>query len=173
MSDLPAGIGWTALLVARARANESRRPDRLFDDPLAAAFVKAGGEVLARAEQSLPGGDDVNRWREDSVALRTSFLDGVLVSACEAGCRQVVLLAAGLDARAFRLDWPPGTRLYELEMPDVLSFKERVLADAGAKPRCERIVVPADLRDAAWPARLQAAGFDARQPTAWIAEGLL
>lgn len=175
MPELPAGIGWTALLVARARANESRRPDRLFEDPLADAFVKAGGAALAAAEQSLPAGDqqDVNRWREDSVAVRTSFLDGVATRASEAGCRQAVILAAGLDTRAFRLSWPAEVRVFELDMPDVLAFKERVLEEAAASPRCERIPVTADLREPDWPKRLRAAGFQAQRPSLWLIEGLL
>jgi methyltransferase (TIGR00027 family) len=175
MTDLPAGIGWTALLVARARANESRRPDRLFDDPLAPAFVAAGGRALAAAEQSLPGGnqEEVNRWREDSVALRTWFFDGLLMKACAAGCRQIALLGAGLDARAFRLAWPSGVRLFELDMADVLAFKERVVAKEAATPRCERVPVAVDLRDPAWPDRLREAGLERDQSTAWLLEGLL
>jgi methyltransferase (TIGR00027 family) len=175
MAELPAGIGWTALLVARARANESRRPDRLFEDPLAEAFVKAGGEALAAAEQSLPGGDqqDVNRWREDSVAVRTSFLDTVLTRASEAGCRQAVILAAGLDTRAFRLSWPAESHVFEVDVPDVLAFKQQVLEEAAASPRCERALVAADLREPDWPERLREAGFQAERPSAWLIEGLL
>jgi methyltransferase (TIGR00027 family) len=84
----------------------------------------------------------------------------------------VVLLAAGLDARAFRLAWPPGTRLFELDLPEVLAFKDQVLAGHGAKPACERVVVPADLRED-WASALRAAGFDPGVPAAWLAEGLL
>lgn len=175
MPELPAGVGWTALLVARARANESRRPDRLFDDPLADAFVRAGGEALAAAEQSLPGGNarDVNRWREDSVAVRTRFLDGVVASAWEGGCRQAVILAAGLDTRPYRLSWPAGSRVFEVDLPDVLAFKERVLQEAAASPRCQRTSVAADLREPDWPQRLRQAGFQPERPSAWLMEGLL
>ncbi len=90
----------------------------------------------------------------------------------ESGCRQVVLLAAGLDTRAFRLTWPPGLRLFELDLPDVLAFKEHVLAGQGALPRCGRTILPIDLQ-AEWPAALTTAGFDPTAPTAWLAEGLL
>jgi methyltransferase (TIGR00027 family) len=175
MPDLPGGIGWTALLVARARANESRRDDRLFEDPLAQAFVQAGGEALAAAERTLPGGDqrEVNRWREDSIAIRTAFLDRVLIEAVGAGCRQAVIVAAGLDTRAFRLSWPSGSQVFEVDMPDVLAFKERVLEEVGASPRCERIMVAADLREPDWPERLRTAGFQPDAPSAWLMEGLL
>ena len=100
------------------------------------------------------------------------FLDEMLNEACAAGIRQVVLLGAGFDARAFRLPWPPGVRCFELDTPDVLGVKEQVLAAQQARPGCERIPVPCDLR-ADWPAGLAAAGFDPGQPAAWIAEGLL
>jgi methyltransferase (TIGR00027 family) len=104
--------------------------------------------------------------------LRTRFFDDFLLAAVGDGCRQVVLLAAGLDTRAFRLDWPAGTRLYELDLPDVLDFKETVLARHGARPACDRTVIPADLREP-WPARLTEKGFDPEVPTAWLPEGLL
>jgi methyltransferase (TIGR00027 family) len=84
----------------------------------------------------------------------------------------VVLLAAGLDTRAFRLAWPPGVRLFELDLPEVLAFKQRVLAREGAVPRCERTVLAVDLRGD-WPAELTRAGFEPAEPTAWLAEGLL
>ncbi len=103
---------------------------------------------------------------------RTVFLDTLLAEAARQGCRQVVLLGAGFDARAFRLPWPPGTRCFEVDTPHVLGPKDEVLAAAHATPACERIVVPCDLRDG-WPAALRAAGLDPARPTAWIAEGLL
>jgi methyltransferase (TIGR00027 family) len=104
--------------------------------------------------------------------VRTRFFDDALRDATVAGCRQVVLLAAGLDTRAFRLDWSAGTSLFELDVADVLAFKECVLAANGARPRCERIVVTADLRED-WPAALRGAGFSSAQPSAWLAEGIL
>jgi methyltransferase (TIGR00027 family) len=104
--------------------------------------------------------------------IRTRFFDDYLLTAAAAGCRQVVLLAAGLDSRAFRLRWPAGTRLFEADLPGVTGFKETVLARLDAKPACERTVIPADLRGS-WPARLTAAGFDRAARTAWLAEGLL
>ncbi|MCL2586473.1 MAG: SAM-dependent methyltransferase, partial [Streptosporangiales bacterium] len=104
--------------------------------------------------------------------LRTRFFDDFLLTAVGAGCRQVILLAAGLDSRPFRLPWPAGTRLYELDLPGVINFKEEVLAHSGARPACDRAVIPADLRGS-WPERLTATGFDPAVPTAWLPEGLL
>ena len=155
------GVGVTSLGVARARAWESRRPDRLFDDPYAAAFTAAadtGGRApLSPARARLAF----------HVIIRTRFYDDFLLAG---GCRQVVLLAAGLDTRAYRLPWPPGVTLYELDLPDVLAFKDRVLDDAS--PRCTRVTLPGDLRDD-WPRRLTDAGFDPSTPAAWLVEGLL
>jgi len=104
--------------------------------------------------------------------LRTRFFDDYLLAATASGCGQVVLPAAGLDTRAFRLAWPDGVRLFEVDLPDVLNFKRRVPADQVARPRCERVIVPADLRDT-WSLTLVAAGFQETAPTAWLAEGLL
>ena len=161
------GVGGTGLTVAAVRAFETARPDRLFADPLAATFAEAGGLDL----DSPPGGRRGVALRVWVVA-RTLFLDDLLAEAVQQGCRQVVLLGAGFDARAFRLPWPPGTRCFEVDTPDVLGPKDQVLAAEHAVPGCERFVVPCDLRDD-WPAALRAAGLDPAQPTAWIAEGLL
>lgn len=139
------------------RAAESARPDRICDDPLAAAFVAAASEEIPPAP---PGAAEF-------MAVRTRFYDDFLLSS---GVPQVVVLAAGLDARAFRLPWPPGVRLFELDLPELLVFKEKVVS--GAVPVCSRVVVPVDLRSD-WPAALLSAGFDRSVPTAWIAEGLL
>jgi methyltransferase (TIGR00027 family) len=152
------------MLIARARAEESEREDALFDDPLAGAFLGAAG---------LPDGlDRVNDFGGPNFVLRTRFFDDQLLDACEAGCTQVVLLAAGLDTRAFRLPWPDRLRLYEVDLPELLAFKERVIAEHTARPACERMVVGADLRDD-WPASLLEAGFRPDEPTVWLAEGLL
>jgi methyltransferase (TIGR00027 family) len=161
-----AGVGGTGLAVAVIRAQESARPDRLFDDPLAAAFAE-----LRPPGAGEPGGPHAAALRAWVVA-RTVFLDDLLISACAEGARQVVLLGAGFDARAFRLRWPDGVRCFELDTPDVLASKERVVAAHRARPRCARLLVPADLRGD-WPAQLTAADFDPARPTVWIAEGLL
>jgi methyltransferase (TIGR00027 family) len=108
---------------------------------------------------------DIRPMRDAYVAIRTRFFDDALIGACADGIRQVVTLGAGLDARAFRLPWPDGTRVFELDVPDVFDFKERVLADQDAKARCECVVVRVDLR-LDWPAALHALGFrDDERPT--------
>ena len=106
------------------------------------------------------------------VVVRTRFYDDYLLSATRDGVRQVALLAAGLDTRAFRLDWPAGTKVFELDLPDMVEFKETVLAQTGAVPTATRAAVRADLT-ADWTTPLVAAGFDESQPTAWLIEGLL
>jgi len=165
--SLPA-VSRTAVGVAALRAYESGRPDRLFEDPYAAAFYEAGRAVLPEANGD-GSRDGLGALFASQVAIRTRFYDDYLLGA---GCAQVVLLAAGLDARAFRLAWPPGTRVFELDLPEVLAFKDQVLTGQGAEPSCERVVVPADLRED-WASRLRGAGFDPGVPTAWLAEGLL
>jgi methyltransferase (TIGR00027 family) len=166
-------VSQTAVGVAAIRAAESARPDRLFDDPLAAGFAQAAGWVRpADAQPPTPeqifGRERLTSW----VTVRTRFLDDVVLSACAGSCRQVVILGAGLDARAFRLAWPAGTRLWELDLPDVVEFKSEVLRAGDWQPRCERFVVPVDLSED-WGDPLRAAGFDPGAPVAWIAEGLL
>lgn len=153
---------------------ESRRPDPLFDDPYAQAFVAAAPGAFPEDQQRATSGGLA---RLGAVfffhgVIRTRRFDDYLLAATTAGCRQVVLLAAGLDTRAFRLTWPDGVRLFELDLPQVLAFKEEVLAAQHAVPRCQRVVLPADLRQD-WSAVLTTAGFQPAQPTAWLAEGLL
>jgi methyltransferase (TIGR00027 family) len=168
------GVSETALGAAEMRAEESSRPDRLFDDPYAGAFVAAAPPLFP----DLPSLDDdpgLAALKDEflaGMAIRTRFYDEFLATACAAGSRQVVLLAAGLDTRAFRLDWPPNTRVFELDLPKLFTFKEAVLEQQGATPGCARTVVAVDLRDD-WPAQLVAAGFDRGVPSAWTAEGLL
>jgi methyltransferase (TIGR00027 family) len=165
--SLPA-VSRTAVGVAALRAYENDRPDRLFEDPYATAFFEAGRSALpGTGRESLQAG--LGALMYPQVVIRTRFFDDYLL---EAGCAQVVLLAAGLDARAFRLAWPPGTRLFEVDLPEVLAFKDDVLTAHGAEPACERVVVRADLRED-WATALREAGFDPAVPTAWLAEGLL
>jgi methyltransferase (TIGR00027 family) len=167
------GVGRTALAVARVRAAETARPDRLFDDPLAATFAAAAPADQAPTDDQPPRPAGTSGSRLGfHVVIRTRFYDDYLLGAVAAGCRQVVLVAAGLDCRAFRLDWPDGVSLFELDQPDVLEFKQAVLSGRGARPRARRRAVPVDLRGD-WPARLAEAGFDPAQPTAWLVEGLL
>ncbi|TCO55070.1 SAM-dependent methyltransferase [Actinocrispum wychmicini] len=161
MTEL-SDVSRTAVGVARLRALETNRPDRLFADPYASAFVPEG-------TPDNRAGTSVFRLH---IVIRTRFYDDYLLAATAAGCRQVVLVAAGLDTRAFRLSWPAGLRLYELDLPALLAYKEKVLTAEGATPSVARTVVPVDLRED-WPGALRAAGFDPTVPTAWLVEGLL
>ena len=169
-----SGVSRTALGVARVRAAESRRPDRLFDDPYAAAFVEADPREAddEAARRFTSGGEPSREQLRFHIVMRTRFFDEYLLDACARGCRQVVLLASGLDARAFRLAWPAGTSLFEVDLPAMVSFKRRVLDAQHARPRCDRVVVDADVRED-WASRLTHAGFDLSARTAWLVEGLL
>ena len=169
----PSGVWATAVGVARVRALESQWENALFRDPLAQAFAAAGG--LWPSSAPLPDDEAARRRRmavSFSIVIRTKFLDDLLQEASESGVRQVVLLGAGMDSRAFRMDWPEGTRLFEVDTAAPLDFKASVLRQERAVARCERITVAVDLRED-WPAALAAAGHDPTVPTAWIAEGLL
>ncbi|MFJ4191022.1 class I SAM-dependent methyltransferase [Kitasatospora sp. NPDC089509] len=170
--EQPSGVWATAVGVARVRALETEREDALFRDPLARAFAAAGGLWPS----SPPPGDEAAHRRRlavsFSIVIRTKFLDDLLEQACASGVRQVVLLGAGMDSRAYRLDWPEGTRLFEVDTAVPLDFKDSVLRQEQAVARCERTTVAVDLRED-WPAALAAAGHDPTAPTAWIAEGLL
>lgn len=163
-------VGSTALALAAARARESGRPDRLFDDQVATQVAVAAGAALAA--WSGPRGERLRKAMGDYFALRTRYFDNWLLEAAGSGCRQVVVLAAGLDARAFRLDWPAPLRLFELDRPDVLSFKEKIVTGREPAPGCVRIPMAGDLRDD-WPGTLRAHGFDPDVPTAWLLEGIL
>jgi methyltransferase (TIGR00027 family) len=168
------GVSETALGAAEMRAEESQRLDRIIDDPYAAAFVAAAPPLFPDLP-SLTDDPELAALKDTFVsgmAIRTRFYDDYLLAACAAGCRQVVMLAAGLDARAFRLDWPADTRVFELDLPNLFAFKETVLAQQQARPTCARTVVAVDLRDD-WPAELTAAGFEPDVSSAWAAEGLL
>ena len=178
--ELPAGVGWTALLTAYGRAQERRESKPLFSDPLAAAFIDAVNGDGVRDDGKLPRlGPAVD---DDSSTLwtafrfyftqRTPFYDQRLLSAVEAGCRQVVLLGAGLDGRAFRLGLPANVTVFELDQSPVLDFKQTVLTRHDAVPTCRRVPLAADLLGD-WPAVLPPAGFDPALPTVWVAEGLL
>jgi methyltransferase (TIGR00027 family) len=177
-ADVTSGVGMTAIASAAARAVESSRPDRLIDDPLAAAFVAAANPPTPLPVR-WPDRDAVLSDREllllhgsGYTGLRARFGDDQLRDACVAGAGQAVVLAAGLDTRAFRLDWPDGVRLFEVDQPSMLEFKDVVLREQGAVARCARIAVAADLRED-WAPVLTDAGFDAGSPSVWLAEGLL
>ncbi|MEW2295808.1 class I SAM-dependent methyltransferase [Streptomyces sp. NPDC006743] len=171
-----AGVGLTALLVAAARAIETHRPDSLARDVYAEHFVRAAPACAAwpvRMHQ-VPDGDGNPLWGRFAryFGLRTRVLDDFLLDSVRAGARQVVLFGAGLDTRAFRLDWPPDCVIYEIDREGVLEFKHKVLAEVSAAPKAARVTVPVDLR-AGWVAALTDAGFDTAAPSVWLAEGLL
>ena len=175
--DLASSVGATATGVAASRALASKQPDPLINDPFADALVKAVGlEHLNRlADGELHYTDDplLNRQQMcEQIAVRTRFFDEFFNSAVSAGIRQAVILASGLDTRAYRLAWPRDAAVFEIDQPQVLEFKSRTLADLGAEPAADRRAVPIDLRDD-WPTALRDSGFDPAVPTAWIAEGLL
>ena len=170
--DVASSVGATATLVAAARALATRRGDPLVDDPLAETLVRAVGiEAFVAA---LDGGLDSEipavASMVDVIAVRTRFFDDFFSDATGAGVRQAVILASGLDARAYRLAWPDGTTVFEIDQSEVIDFKSTVLSDRT--PTARRRTVAVDLRDD-WPAALMAHGFDPSAPTAWIAEGLL
>ena len=163
-------LALTSRWMAAARARESQRPDHLFDDPLALALAGSEGfDWLDRMEMArLWGGPGLY------IVVRTRFFDDFLLHSClSAGIRQIVLMAAGMDARAFRINWPPQTRLYELDRPEVLSTKEAIVARTGARATCERRTIGVDLRQPSWSQALLDAGYEVRRPSAWLVEGLL
>ena len=173
----------TSRWIAAARANESARPDRLFDDPFAAALAGAAGLRAFGASTPYLAGPyfldaltvgTIHTFGVPYLAIRTRFFDELLLRpVLTEGVRQVVILAAGMDARAFRLPWPSGTRLYELDRPEVLAAKEAVLAREGAQAACLRHTLGVDLADPSWVRALCDAGYDAQAPSVWLIEGLL
>jgi methyltransferase (TIGR00027 family) len=172
-------VGATALGVAASRAVETAGPNPLIRDDFARLLVSSAGPAWARladAELAWLDGDlhgqRAHRVGIDYLAVRTRFFDEYFADAVSAGIRQVVILAAGLDSRAFRLNWPADTAVYEIDQPKVLEYKTGILERHGAVAVASRRPVPVDLRDD-WPAALTVAGFDRTQPTAWLAEGLL
>jgi methyltransferase (TIGR00027 family) len=175
--DITTSVGSTALFVATARALEAQKADPLVVDRFAEVFCRAVG---GNAADVLDGKDPENQlktpdWGVHFVnfqAARTKYFDTYFRQAADAGVRQVVILAAGLDSRAYRLPWPDQTTIFELDRPQVLDFKREVLAEQGAKANAERREVAIDLRDD-WPQALRDSGFDAAKPSAWIAEGVL
>ncbi|SPM32827.1 O-Methyltransferase involved in polyketide biosynthesis [Mycobacterium rhizamassiliense] len=184
--DLASSVGVTATMVAAARAIATRADRPIIDDPFAEPLVKAVGvDLLSRLASGELDPAELNDVHDgaagsagamsrmaDNMAVRTKFFDEFFTDATNAGIKQVVILASGLDSRAYRLDWPAGTVVYEVDQPQVIEFKTRTLSDLGAAPTADRRVVAIDLRDD-WPTALRTAGFDPSQPAAWSAEGLL
>jgi methyltransferase (TIGR00027 family) len=175
--DITTSVGATALFVATARALEAQKPEPLAVDQYAEVFCRAvGGRVADVLDGKIPDHelktDDFGQHFVNFQGARTRYFDEYFRRAADAGVRQVVILAAGLDSRAYRLPWPDGTTIFELDRPQVLDFKREVLASQGAQPRAERREIAVDLRED-WPQALRDNGFDESKPSAWIAEGLL
>jgi methyltransferase (TIGR00027 family) len=178
--DLATSVGATATGVAVGRALASRGTDPLISDPFAEPLVRAVGvdffNRLVSGELDPAEADDGGEWgmarMGDMMAVRTRYFDDFFTEGTAGGIRQAVILASGLDARAYRLPWPAGTTVYEIDQPQVIEFKTKTLTELGASPTADRRTVAIDLRHD-WPAALKAAGFDPARPTAWSAEGLM
>ncbi|MGV9800911.1 class I SAM-dependent methyltransferase [Mycobacterium sp. NPDC003449] len=180
--DIATSVGATAVMVAAARAGETERDDALIRDPYAKILVAGAGtgvweslldaDFAAKVEAADPEAAAIFEHMGNYQAVRTHFFDAYFATATRAGIRQVVILASGLDSRAYRLDWPAGTTVFEIDQPKVLEYKASTLAEHGAEPAAQRREVAIDLRFD-WPKALRDAGFDDTQPTAWLAEGLL
>jgi methyltransferase (TIGR00027 family) len=176
--DLASSVGATATMVAAARAVATRRPRPVINDEFAEPLVRAVGlDLFTRLAAGDLEADDVEKGVNfprmvDIFAARTRYYDRYFAEASSAGLRQVVIVASGLDARPYRLSWPAGTTVYEIDQPEVIEFKAATLSRLGAVPAAAHRPVGIDLRDD-WPAALLAAGFDTAAATAWLAEGVL
>ncbi|UMB69929.1 class I SAM-dependent methyltransferase [Mycobacterium paraterrae] len=180
--EITESVGSTALGVAAARAAETVSENPLIQDPYAQVFLDAAGpgmwsltsdpKLSAALSELEPQAGALRQVMVDFMAVRTKWFDELFLDAVSSGIRQVVILASGLDSRSWRLPWPDGTTVYELDQAKVLEFKSGTLRRHGAQPAARLVSVAVDLRDD-WPEALQHAGFDASAPTMWSAEGLL
>jgi methyltransferase (TIGR00027 family) len=179
--DIATSVGATAVMVALARAAETASADPLIRDQFAEPLVSTPELASVREQVAAWWAGDPDDEVDFAVgaqqminyqAVRTHFFDAYFAEAIKAGIRQVVILAAGLDSRAYRLAWPNDTVVYEVDLPKVLDYKAQTLASHSAEPTADRRAVSVDLRHD-WPQALRDAGFDPTRPTAWLAEGLL
>jgi methyltransferase (TIGR00027 family) len=174
--DIKTSVGSTALFVAAARALEAQKPDAAAVDPYAEVFCRAVGgewaELLDGNAGDHPLKSEFGEHFVNFQGTRTKYFDDYFEAAATSGVRQIVILAAGLDSRGYRLAWPSGTVVFELDQPQVLEFKREVLTRRGDTPTAERREIAVDLRND-WPQALRDNGFDPSKPSAWIAEGLL
>ncbi|BBZ71739.1 SAM-dependent methyltransferase [Mycobacterium paraseoulense] len=176
--DLANSVGATATMVAAARAAASKRPQPVITDDFAEPLVRAVGlDVFTRLASGELDPDVLERGvgfhrMVDTFAARARYFDDYFAAAGQAGLLQVVIVASGLDSRAYRLRWPIGTTVYEIDQPEVIAFKAATMSEIGAAPTAKLRDVGIDLRED-WPAALQEAGFDPAHPTAWLAEGVL
>ena len=178
--DLATSVGATATMVAAARAIATRADNPVINDQFAEPLVRAVGvdfftRWVTGDLNSADVDDDESSWKLEhmpaAMAARTRFFDQFFQDATRAGIRQAVILASGLDARAYRLAWPADMTVFEIDQPQVIAFKTTTLRGLGAAPKAELRTVAIDLRQD-WPAALREAGLDTTRPTAWIAEGL-
>jgi methyltransferase (TIGR00027 family) len=170
--DIVSSVGYTALLVAGWRAVHALSPQPLVRDEYAKYFIAASQDPYLAGVLANPGTSEDETAFPRLYGVQTRFFDDFFNAAGEAGIRQAVIIAAGLDSRAYRLDWPHGTTVFEVDLPKVLEFKARVLGQQGATPKARRSEVAADLRTD-WPTELKGAGFDPQSPSAWSVEGIL
>ena len=175
--DLASSVGATATAVAASRAMASKDPDPLLDDPWADPLVRAVGidTFVKLIDGEIGQTDDPllnRRAMNEQITVRTRFFDEFFLQATGAGIRQAVILASGLDTRSYRLPWPRGTVVFEIDQPQVIAFKTTTMAALGAEPAAQRRTVAIDLRED-WPSALKETGFDTSRPTVWSAEGLL
>lgn len=180
--DIATSVGSTAVMVAASRAAETERDEPLISDPYARILVSGAGtgiwesvldaDFVAKVAEVDAEAAAIFEHMNNYQAVRTHFFDAYFTAASQAGIRQIVILATGLDSRAYRLDWPADTVVFEIDQPKVLEYKATRLAEHDVTPKATRREVPMDLRFD-WPAALRDAGFDPAAPTAWLAEGLL
>ncbi|MBY0441440.1 MAG: class I SAM-dependent methyltransferase [Mycobacteriaceae bacterium] len=170
--DIVSSVGYTALIVAGWRAIHGTALQPLVRDEYAQHFITASRDPYLTDLLANPPTSEVTTAFPRLYGVQTRFFDDFFRASADAGVRQAVIVAAGLDSRAYRLNWPSQTTVFEIDLPKVLEFKVDVLARRGAEPKARRIDVPADLRED-WPASLHAAGFDPQRPSAWSVEGLL
>jgi len=168
MQDGLDPLARTALWTAAMRAREHSRDDRLFEEPLAALLATEDGPRIMRGFEG-----EVQKGVEDpALAVRTRFLDDQIRAAASSGIRQFVFVAAGMDTRAYRLEWPEGSTVYELDRPALLELKATIISSVDSRPGCSVRMVGVDLLSD-WTFAVQAAGFAERECTLWLVEGLL
>ena len=170
--DIVSSVGYTALLVAGWRALHAVSAQPLVRDEYAKQFIAASEDPYLTGLLAEPGTSEGATVFPRLYGVQTRFFDEFFSSSADRGIRQAVIVAAGLDSRAYRLNWLSGTIVFELDQPKVLEFKDRVLAKHAVQAAAYRKDVAADLRDD-WSIPLRAAGFDPKQPTAWSVEGIL
>jgi methyltransferase (TIGR00027 family) len=170
--DIVSSVGYTALLVAGWRALHAVSAQPLVRDEYAKYFIAASADPYLTGQLADPGTSGGATVFPRLYGVQTRFFDEFFSAAAGRGIRQAVIVAAGLDSRTYRLQWPSGTTVFEVDQPKVLEFKQRVLAEHRAEPAAHRVEVAADLRDD-WSIPLRAAGFDPQRPTAWSVEGIL